>query len=416
MLLVGCVLQPGRPPHGRAAAAWLPPPVAVAKSSSPLAAAEPGWTLERADLGSSLARAEPSSPSAVVVLDDFETGPWPTPGLWYLPPSTLPLWWPSACQAAGGSRSLRAFGGPSVDGEVPCDYRPPAGEVSTVYLDLDLRAAAEASRLELYFQLWMKVPGVDGGDGGGGGLFLYLLVPENEGYQRVPIFGATGGDGQWVFPARYLDLMALADIENPTDVYDLRGGQWRLEWSALAPANLPAGGGIFIDDLTLLWEPDAAVPTPSPRPSLTPTATRTPTSTSTPTAAPTWTPSPTATATKRSIQFGTLLLPYVANELVSVVTPTAGPTATPSPTPEPEWRLYLPHALREAPPPASATPGEPVTPTGAPTVTASATAEPTLAATSEPKPAASATTGPTPTATSEPKPAATLPATATGAH
>lgn len=273
------------------------------------------------------ALAERSAPEMVIVLDDFEGGPWPTPGLWYLPPDTPPMWWPSTCRAAGGARSLRAFGGPGPGGEVACGYRPPAGAVSTVYLDLDLTAAA-TSRLELYFQLWLNMP-----DTPDGGLFIHLLRPKaGAGYDRIPVFGATGASASWVYPPRMLDLTALSDVVTG-EVYDLRGGRWRLEWSAVAPAGVPADGGVFIDDLTLLWEPDAALPTPTPRPTLTatpvPTATFTPTPTATATATATRTPTPTATP----VQFLTLWLPYCGNELMPPPTATAETTPEASATP-----------------------------------------------------------------------------------
>ncbi len=288
-----------------------------------------------------------SAPQTVFVLDDFEGGPWPTPGLWYLPPDTPPMWWPSACRAAGGTRSLRAFGGPGPAGEVACGYRPPAGAVSTVYLDLDLTSASAASRLELYFQLWLSMP-----DTPEGGLFIYLLKPRaGGGYDRIPVFGATGAAASWVYPPRLLDLTALSDVVTG-EVYDLRGGRWRLEWSAVAPAGVPADGGVFIDDLTLLWEPDAAVPTPSPRPTLTatpvPTATFTPTPTATATATVTRTPTPTATP----VQFLTLWLPYCGNELMPPPTPTSEASATPEGSVTPE----APPTATDGPPP-TATPG-----------------------------------------------------------
>jgi hypothetical protein len=292
-------------------------------------------------------------PAALVVLDNFESGVWPTPGLWYLPPDTTPMWWPSTCRAASGQRSLRAFGGPAAQGEVPCSYRPPAGSVDTVYLDVDLRSATLASRVELYFQLWMKMP-----DSTDGGLFIYLLVPRPAGgFDRVPVFGATGTSGTWAFPARLLDLLALTDITNPSQVYDLRGGRWQLEWSAVAPAGMPSDGGIYIDDVALLWEPDAALGTPTPRPTLT----ATPTLTVTPTASATATPRPTNTATATPtvppVVFHPVFLPYLGNELQLLPSPTPPPDPSATVTPD-LTAVPFPSATHAFPSPQpSATPG-----------------------------------------------------------
>lgn len=291
-------------------------------------------------------------PAMLAVLDDFESGVWPTPGLWYLPADTTPMWWSSSCRAASGQRSLRAFGGPSAQGEVPCNYRPPAGTVNTVYLDVDLRSAKLANRVELFFQLWMKMP-----ESTDGGLFIYLLVPRPAGgFDRVPVFGATGTAGAWAFPARMLDLMSLTDITDPTRVYDLRGGLWRLEWSAVAPAGMPADGGIYLDDLVLVWEPDAALATPTARPTLT----ATPTSTATFTPSPTATLRPTDTATPSPtvppVVFLPVYLPYLGNELQPLPTVTPEPEASATATPE-QTEVAFPSATHAFPSPQpSATP------------------------------------------------------------
>ncbi len=273
-----------------------------------------------------------SDPQGAAVLDGFEDPFWPDPSLWRLPADTTPMWWPSSCQAHSGRRSLWAFGGPTLGGEQPCDASSPPGTSNVIVMNLDLRQAVLASRLDLYFALWLAMP-----PGEGQGLFIHLLVPRpSGGYERVPVFGATATTGRWSFPLRRLDLLALVDIGAPERVYDLRGGFWRLEWTALAPSGTPPGGGIFVDDLTLVWEPDPAVPEPTPR--LPPTLTPSPS----PSPLPTSSPRPTQTA----------------------------PVATAVPSPEP---VYLPHVVRQHPestatpePTASPTP-EPLPPTAEPT-------------------------------------------------
>ena len=105
--------------------------------------------------------------------------------------------------------------------------------------------------------------------------------------------------------------------------HPLRGGLWRLEWSAVAPAGMPADGGIYLDDLTLVWEPDAALATPTPRPSLTatPTVTATPTASATATARPTDTATP--SPTPPPIVFRPVFLPCLGNELPPLPTATS---------------------------------------------------------------------------------------------
>lgn len=267
-------------------------------------------------------------PMAWAVLDGFEDDPWPDSGLWTLPPDSVPMWWPSTCRPRSGRRSLWAFGGPTARGELQCTYSAPQGTANTMVMNLDLRDTLLATRLELYFALWLDMP-----PGEDGGLYIHLLVPNaGGGIDRVPIFGATGTSGQWAFPARRLDLLALTDVQSPDRVYDLRGSRWRLEWTALAPNGTPPGGGIFIDDVILFWEPDPAVPTPTLRPTLTPSLTPS----ATPTATSTATPRGTATPTPwQGPPFGTTYLPILHHELPPLPTATAGvtePTGTVSPT------------------------------------------------------------------------------------
>lgn len=174
------------------------------------------------------------------------------------------------------------------------------GTTSTTVQRLDLRGTRAVSRLELQFDVWMHLPG--GEAGSSGGLFVFLVAPAGgSGPPRVPVFGATGTPGEWVFPARQLDLMNLADITDPRKVYDLRGGDWRLEWQAITGAATAPGGGVFVDDVRLVWEPDAAFPTPTRGAGATVTASATatiaPSATAGPTAVPTGTATPSASAT-----------------------------------------------------------------------------------------------------------------------
>ena len=273
---------------------------------------------------------------SVVKLDDFEDPAWPDTNLWRPLNERAPTWWPSSCRARTGSRALWAFGGRIGEFEQPCGAGAPLNTISGIVQRLDLRAAAGASQLELYFDLWLQMP-----PGEDAGFFIFLRVPDDSEPSRVPIFGVTGTGGEWVYPSRQLDLMALADIAVPRQVYDLRGREWELEWVAHAPRGTAPGAGIYVDDLYLVWEPDAAVPAPTRKPTgtLAP-ATRPPSPTATPTRPrPSATPVlDTATPTQTPISFGSIYLPRVAYELpVIEATPTPsaevspGPSATPGP-------------------------------------------------------------------------------------
>jgi hypothetical protein len=186
-------------------------------------------------------------------------------------------------------------------------------------MQLDLTGAAAATRLELAFELWLGFT-----DGTDSGLFIRLLAPDGAGTKAVPVFGATGVAGRWAYPHRQLDLTSLVDIESPTDVYDLRGTRSILEWTAIAAQGAPPAGGVFIDDVNLIWEPDPAVPTPTLRPTSTPAPTRTATATlaatSTSTIQPTRPPA---------------YLPVAGNRWAArLPTPGAGPTTSPVPPTE----------------------------------------------------------------------------------
>lgn len=302
---------------------------------------------------------------SIVKLDDFEDRAWPDPNLWRALDERAPTWWPSSCRARTGSRALWAFGGRIGEIEQPCGAGAPLGTLSGIVLQLDLRDAAAASQLELYFDLWLQMP-----PGEDAGFFIFLRVPDGSDVGRVPIFGVTGAGGEWVYPSRRLDLMNLADIADPRQVYDLRGQSWELEWVAHAPNGTAPGAGIFVDDLYLVWEPDAAVPAPTRRPSATPApATRMPPSatpspgTHTPSPEPTTSPSPSLTP----VSFGEIYLPRVAYELPASETPTAeaspGPTETPDPAaPTATVGLstqapILPSSTPSPEPSATATPG-----------------------------------------------------------
>ncbi len=262
---------------------------------------------------------------ARTLLDGFEDPAWPNPDLWVVSGNAPPTWWPSTCRAKSGRRALWAFGGMVGGGELACGAGAPTEAASSIVQRLDLRGAALASRLELGFELWMQLP-----PGPDTGLFIFLRVPQpGGGSKRVPVFGATGGGGSWVFPPRRLDLMNLADISDPREVYDLRGGVWELEWLALAPAGTAPGAGVYIDDVTLEWEPDAAVTPPTPRPTgglPTPTASSTPRP-ATPTPSPIPQPSPTSTASTMSTPTSSPTPPAPTRR------PTPGSEDTPTPRP-----------------------------------------------------------------------------------
>ena len=298
---------------------------------------------------------------AADILDDFERVDWPDPNLWYLPDE--PTWRPSGCRSTSGTRSLRAFGGQG-DVEAPCDAPVLDGDdrTSSIDLKLDLREAATTHRLDLEFELSMALP--SGGAGmAPGALFITLYVLEGSSISRVTVFGATSDSGVWARPRRRLDLTALADVTDPGRVYDLRGGQWVLNFTAVRrPA---ARGDVFIDDLTLLWEPDLSVPTTTERPPSTATPTSTPRATFTP--LPTETPEPTPTLEAPSLYLPRLLwqlpVPEPSAEPTLEITAeaTAEGTAEPSAVPTAEHtatpvaRRYLP--IAETIPPREAYPG-----------------------------------------------------------
>lgn len=367
-----------------------------------------------APIGSASSRSpdRPAAPLTRALLDGFEEPDWPNPDLWTVSTTTAPTWWPSSCRARSGRRSLWAYGGQVGGGEQPCGAGAPPGAASTIVLRLDLRGTQLASRLELQFDLWMQLP-----PGPDTGLFIFLRVPQGGGApKRVPVFGATGSGGDWVFPPRQLDLMNLADITDPREVYDLRGGIWELELLALAPGGTAPGAGVFIDDLILAWEPDPAVTPPTPRPTAgaltpTPTPTRTPTASATATRTP---PPPPPSAT-----------PSATAQTPVTPTPTATRRATPgiedTPTPRPATAVaYLPWTVREevlwTPTPTSEVPQTPGTPVATDSATPTEPPKPPPlylpwtaweVALPETSPSLAVTTGESATArTSEPAPSA----------
>ena len=319
----------------------------------------------------------PSSPAAWLTLDDFEDPGWPDPNLWQVASSAAPGWWPSSCRAHSGSRALWAFGGLIGAVEQPCGAGAPRAARSTLFQRLDLRGAASASRLDLYFDLWLQMP-----PGDESGLFIFLHVPRPEGgATRVPIFGATGVGGSWAFPRRKLDLLNLVDITAPGRVYDLRGEVWRLEWVGLASEGSAPGAGLYIDDLTLAWEPDPGITPPTPRPSSAPpSATPSPSRTPIPSLTPSPTPAPSRTAAPSAtpIAFGRTYLPALvsfwpppptstvtltpdpiatqAAETARALTPTHSPTPGPSPTASPSATTAVEPG-----------PGPPIRPSASPT-------------------------------------------------
>lgn len=284
------------------------------------------------------------------LLDGFERDPWPDPGLWWVAPDAG--WRPSACRARSGERALRAFAGPAGAPEPPCDAPVAPGAVSAAVMILDLRAATTANRLDLSWEMWPRLHPAPGA-----GLVLFLRVPRPEGGdERIPIFGATAQAEGWVYPVRQLDLRNLVDVRDPRRVFDLRGGRWEIEWVAAAPAGAPAGGGVAIDDVRLVWEPDLAVPSPTERPIPTAGPTRTPTR-PTETPAPTDEPTPTrAPASATPTAPGALYLPMArrdppeptADASATHAAGTSEPTAVATETAAP-LRRYLP-ALGASPP------------------------------------------------------------------
>lgn len=299
------------------------------------------------------------------VLDDFVRVDWPDPELWVVHPGQG--WRTSACQFVSGSRSLRAFGGTG-SAERPCGPTGGAGSAgeSAIDLRLDLRSAATANRLDLEFELWLGLPAAGAGETTGA-LFIELFVPDGSGFERITVFGATRPSGAWTRPRRRLDLTAMVDVTDADHVYDLRGDIWTLRLRAV-PSDGPVPGDVFIDDLTLIWEPDLSVPTPTVRPLSSPTPTSSPTRTVEPT------PSPTVESTPSSEPGPRLYLPWLSK-------PPAVIEPTPSPKPGP--RLYLPWLSKPAvviepspepspdvsPPPGTATSE---TPTGEPSATPAA--------------------------------------------
>jgi hypothetical protein len=315
------------------------------------------------------AAAIPAVPQSWALLDGFERPDWPDPGLWLVPDELTSMWRPSVCQARSGLRSLRAFGGARSRPEVPCGDGVPPGTMSHIVMLLDLRAARQATRLDLFFDLWLNLTAAQDA-----GVFVHLRQPQPDGgIRRVPVFGATAQSGLWAFPMRRLDLMNLDDISNPGPPIDLRGGTWALEWSAYAPGGAPPGGGAFLDNVSLVWEPDPAVATPTVRPTATatptPTDTRRPTATATRTATRTVTPE--RTPSGRRAFLPDLRCP--AGAATVTATPEATETAA---TAQPYW-VCLPILGLDGEPLPSPTP----TATEAPLGTATATATPSASAT-----------------------------------
>jgi hypothetical protein len=253
---------------------------------------------------------------------------------------------------------------------------------------LDLQEAKLASRIDLFFDLWLKMP-----PGTEQGLFIHLIVPTDGGTERVPVFGGTATSGVWSFPPRRLDLMNLTDIGAPGKPIDLRGGVWYLQWTGYAPDGAPTGGGIYIDNVSLVWEPDPAVPTPTPWLTDTPTVTPTPSATGTrpPTATRTPTPEPVVHA---------LYAPIVRKD----PRPTATPTSTASITPEQTATSAAsgtPGTTPGTPGPTTPGPGTPGGPGTATLVPATRTpgtdtTTPPVPATASPTPALEVTETPTP--------------------
>lgn len=305
------------------------------------------------------------------LLDGFERDPWPDPGLWRVADDAG--WRPTTCRARSGARALRAFTGPRGSAEPACDASVAPGAVSTAVMVLDLRAATDANRLDLSWEMWPRLNPADDS-----GLALFLRVPRpGGGVDRVPVFGATALADGWVYPVRQLDLRNLTDVRDPRQVFDLRGGRWEIEWVAAAPAGAPPGGGLAIDDVRLIWEPDLAVPSPTQRPFHTATPTPTPTE-PTATLEATREPTPTRAATPTATAAGLrIFLPVARNDPPPEATPTATsteaggtPSATgepsampsasatdvpPSPTP-PAARCYLPAVAASEPPVGAAYP------------------------------------------------------------
>lgn len=315
-----------------------------------------------AEIGRSGARRPgeaPASPAAWLILDDFEDSSWPDPNLWQVSSEVAPTWWPSSCRARSGSRALWAFGGRIGTLEQPCGAGAPLASRSTLFQRLDLRGAEAASRLDLYFDLWLQMP-----PGDASGLFIFLHVPQPDGgVKRVPIFGATGLSGSWAFPSRKLDLLNLVDITAPGAVYDLRGAVWRLEWVGLAPEGSAPGAGLYIDDLILAWEPDPGITPPTPRPSAPPpSATPSASPTRVPSATPSLTakPSPSLAPSATPIAFGRTFLPLLVSFWPPAPTATATPTLDPLATHATETALAL-------------TPTQPPSPGPSPTATPSPT-------------------------------------------
>lgn len=348
-----------RPPSGGLRASLACAVLAAALGSTDARSPAPARADARAAHAGARSAAAPAvrqlTADADFALDDFEADGWPDPALW----PAVDGWRPSTCQAHTGRRSLRAFAPRDGQPDRACDAAVPAGAAATAALRLDLRSAGAANRLELQFEAWIRL---NAGDDAG--LVIWLEAPQPDGaMRRVPIFGATGDAGGWAYPTRHLDLRNLVDVRNPAVVYDLRGGVWTLAWTAAAPAGSPAGGGVFIDRLRLVWEPDASFPTPTPPPSPTPSPTRptaTPRRTATPTEEPTPTDAPPPPTRTRAA--GVAYLPVLNRDPSPTPTPTSAPTATPTAT------------TPSSPPPAD-------TPPHAGTASPTATASPTDGAT-----------------------------------
>jgi len=303
------------------------------------------------------------------LLDGFEVDPWPDPALWIAGEGGG--WRPSRCRARSGARSLRAFAGPAGAPEPDCQAPVAPGATSTAVLVLDLRAATDANRLDLIWELWPRLNAAPDA-----GLALFLRVPRADGgVERVPIFGATALADGWIYPVRQLDLRNLVDIRDPRRVYDLRGGRWAIEWVASAPAGAPPGGGVAIDDVRLAWEPDLVFPTPTPRTVVPPTASSTPVL-PTPTDPPTLEPTPTPVPATATASASATRAPDETPRPHRLYLPVARRDPPPTPTPTPDWTATAPStpATPGTPEPATATPGAgPLRPQGyLPAVDASA--------------------------------------------
>ena len=261
-------------------------------------------------------------PTVALLIDDFEAADWPLGTTWTVPvdpedPRTLAWQWaPRDCRAAAGSFSLWAVGGGERGRDLACGDPYPANVRTVAVLSLDLRPHADATVLNLAFEMWADT--ISDAALGDFVTVSYLHPDAGGATERVPVFDWTGATGP-AFRTQRLDLLDLVDMYNPLRSFRLAGREADFEFvfrSARDSSFRPEG--VFLDLVRL--ERDGTSP---------PTATAEGPPTAPATVAPTGeTPQPTRPATEPATE--------------------PAPSPQPTHTTDPAGRLYLAVVKRQA--------------------------------------------------------------------